>query len=180
MPILLLSVPGLSRKLLDAVPAESALGRLVGSGRLCDFVPDFPAVTCSVQATMTTGQPPSVHGIIANGMATYRSPADAELVDGSNHAEYRRDVSFWEQSNQFLQVPRFWEASGRRTAMLFFQHSMPGFAGTPKPSADLVLTPKPEHGPDGRITSLLWDSLGAAGRDPVVRVDRGGGREGPD
>src|SRR5213078_4308341 len=33
---------------------------------------------------------------------------------------------------------------------------MPGFAGMPKPAADIVLTPKPEHGPDGKLTSLLW------------------------
>jgi hypothetical protein len=43
-----------------------------------------------------------------------------------------------------------------KTALLFFQNSMPGFAGAPRPAADIVITPKPEHGPDGKITSLLW------------------------
>src|SRR5207302_4060415 len=43
-----------------------------------------------------------------------------------------------------------------KTALLFFQNSMPGFAGTPKPAADIVLTPKPEHGPDGKLVSLCW------------------------
>jgi len=33
---------------------------------------------------------------------------------------------------------------------------MPGFAGTPKPAADIVLTPKPDHGPDGKLVSLCW------------------------
>jgi predicted AlkP superfamily pyrophosphatase or phosphodiesterase len=35
---------------------------------------------------------------------------------------------------------------------------MPGFAGELKPAADIVLTPKPDHGPDGKLTSLCWSS----------------------
>jgi predicted AlkP superfamily pyrophosphatase or phosphodiesterase len=35
---------------------------------------------------------------------------------------------------------------------------MPGFAGTPRPAADIVLTPKPDHGPDGKLTSLCWSN----------------------
>jgi predicted AlkP superfamily pyrophosphatase or phosphodiesterase len=33
---------------------------------------------------------------------------------------------------------------------------MPGFAGVPRPAADIVLTPKPDHGPDGKLLSLCW------------------------
>jgi predicted AlkP superfamily pyrophosphatase or phosphodiesterase len=82
------------------------------------------------------------------------------LVDPDNFVEYRRQISFWEQSNQFLDTPRFWQdpvgRSKWKTALLFFQNSMPGFTGPARPSADIVLTPKPEHGPDGKLTSLLW------------------------
>jgi predicted AlkP superfamily pyrophosphatase or phosphodiesterase len=109
---------------------------------------------------LTTGVPPEKHGIIANGIATFRSEADKRLVDPSNYLDYRREVSFWEQSNQFVESPRFWlDASGQskwKTAMLFWQNCMPGFVEPLKPAADIVLTPKPEHGPDGKITSLLW------------------------
>ena len=35
---------------------------------------------------------------------------------------------------------------------------MPGFHGTPRPAADIVLTPKPDHGPDGKLTSLCWSN----------------------
>jgi predicted AlkP superfamily pyrophosphatase or phosphodiesterase len=35
---------------------------------------------------------------------------------------------------------------------------MPGFVEPLKPAADIVITPKPEHGPDGKITSLLWSN----------------------
>jgi predicted AlkP superfamily pyrophosphatase or phosphodiesterase len=155
-----LDVPGLSRSLLSAIPADSALGKWLAQQRIVPLTPTWPAVTCSVQATLTTGTPPSKHGIIANGLPTFRSTDDQALVDASNFATYRKQISFWEQSNQFVQSPRFWQdASGKsrfKTALLFFQNSMPGFSGTPKPAADIVLTPKPDHGPDGKLTSLCW------------------------
>jgi predicted AlkP superfamily pyrophosphatase or phosphodiesterase len=115
-----------------------------------------------VQATLTTGVPPSRHGIVANGVPTFLSTADQALVDASNFESYRKQISFWEQSNQFVQVPRFWQdADGKsryKTALLFFQHCMPGFHGAFKPAADIVLTPKPDHGPDGKLTSLCWSN----------------------
>jgi predicted AlkP superfamily pyrophosphatase or phosphodiesterase len=156
----LLDMPGMSRQLLEAVPPTSALGKWIAQQPIASLTPSWPAVTCSVQATLTTGTPPSKHGIIANGLPTFHSKEDQALVDASNFETYRKEISFWEQSNQFVQSPRFWQdASGKsrfKTALLFFQNSMPGFAGTPKPAADIVLTPKPDHGPDGKLTSLCW------------------------
>lgn len=158
--ICVIDLPGLSRDLLKFVPSASALGRWISSQPVAQLAPSLPAVTCSVQATLTTGTPPARHGIIANGLPTFRSPADQGLVDDSNFAEYRKHISFWEQSNQFLGGPRFWQnedGTGRwKTALLFFQNCMPGFHGTPRPAADIVLTPKPDHGPDGKIVSLCW------------------------
>lgn len=153
--VCVIDMPGLSHERLSAIPATSSLGKWLGRQPVARLTPSWPAVTCSVQATLTTGVPPVRHGIVANGIATYRSPDDQKLIDASNFADYRRDVSFWEQSNQFLQAPRFWQGKFK-TALLFFQHSMPGFAPPLKPAADIVITPKPEHGPDGKITSLLW------------------------
>jgi predicted AlkP superfamily pyrophosphatase or phosphodiesterase len=158
--VCVIDLPGMSRELLKGVPKESAMGKWAATKRVRGLTPTWPAVTCSIQATITTGTPPIRHGIVGNGVATYRSPVDQGLVDASNFAEYRRNVSFWEQSNQFVQVPRFWQhengTSKYKTALLFFQHSMPGFSGTPKPAADIVLTPKPDHGPDGKLVSLCW------------------------
>jgi predicted AlkP superfamily pyrophosphatase or phosphodiesterase len=156
----IIDVPGLSRDLLAEIPPDSALGRWIAGNHVAGLTPSFPAVTCPVQATITTGVGPARHGFIANGIPTFRSADDQSLVDASNFADYRRQISFWEQSNQFLDVPRFWQdAAGRskwKTALLFFQHSMPGFSGKPRPAADIVLTPKPDHGPDGKLTSLCW------------------------
>lgn len=125
---------------------------------MADLRPTWPGVTCSLQATLTTGVGPEVHGVIGNGFATYRSRADADLTDPANLTDYRRKVSFWEQSNQWLETPRVWAGKGRKTALLFFQNCMPGFTGTPSPAADVVLTPKPEHGEGGKLTSLLWSN----------------------
>lgn len=155
-----IDLPGLSHAMVGRVPRATALGKWLCQRTAAPLTPSFPAVTCSVQATLTTGTPPSRHGIIANGLATFRNPADADLTDPDNYSSYRRTISFWEQSNQFVQAPRFWQDPDGRsrypTALLFFQHSMPGFTGEARPAADIVLTPKPDHGPDGKLTSLCW------------------------
>ncbi len=158
--ICVIDVPGLTRDLLAEIPAASALGGWLRNQRILGLTPSFPAVTCSVQATLTTGVDPQRHGIIANGLPTFLSADDQALVDSSNFADFRRQISFWEQSNQFLDVPRFWQdptGKGRwKTALLFLQNCMPGFAGTLRPAADIVLTPKPDHGPDGKLVNLCW------------------------
>ena len=129
--VCLIDIPGLSRDLLQHVPADSKFGQWVATQPIADLRPTWPAVTCSMQATLTTGRLPAEHGIVSNGTATFRSEADQAMVDASNFASHRRNVSFWEQSNQFLEVPRFWQnANGQskyKTAMLFFQNSMPVF-----------------------------------------------------
>src|SRR3954451_15043485 len=107
--VCVIDMPGLSHELLGAIPANSSLGKWLASQPVAPLAPSWPAVTCSVQATLTTGVPPVRHGIVSNGIATFRSPEDQRLIDASNFADYRRDVSFWEQSNQLLQARRFWQ-----------------------------------------------------------------------
>ena len=85
--------------------------------------PSFPAVTCSVQATLLSGTPPSEHGIIANG-----------FFDRDSF-----EVKFWEQPAALVQRPRLWDMlPGQKTAVLFWQNSM--FI-----NADIVVTPRPLH-----------------------------------
>jgi len=129
-----LSVAGLSWS-LSRNAAASAIGSL-GGGR--PMMPSFPAVTCTVQATLTTGAEPSRHGIIANG-----------LFD----REYRK-VSFWEQSNDLVQAPKIWEIAKEKnpefiSAVLFWQNSMGA-------SADVVITPAPIHRADGGMISSCY------------------------
>ncbi len=85
----------------------------------------FPALTCPVQATFRTGQPPAVHGIIANG-----------FMDRTNCR-----TSFWEQAARQVTGARIWDglrARGGTVAMLFWQQSL-------GERADLVLSPAPIH-----------------------------------
>ncbi|MDH3584894.1 MAG: alkaline phosphatase family protein, partial [Phycisphaerae bacterium] len=111
--------------------------------------PQLPAVTMPVQATFTTGVDPSDHGIIANGLPTWRLPEVRSALDLASYVPYRSKVSFWEQSNQLLTAPRVWTKDGRKVALLFVQSSMQG-------AADIVVTPKPEHTADGRMIPKCW------------------------
>ena len=82
--VCVIDMPGLSRALLSSLPAGSALGQWAASRQGANLTPTFPAVTCSVQASLTTGCPPSRHGVIANGMPTFRFPRDQALVDAAS------------------------------------------------------------------------------------------------
>jgi Type I phosphodiesterase / nucleotide pyrophosphatase len=124
------------------------------------YQPALPAVTSTAQATLTTGFTPDQHGIICNGLYTHGNPELHKHLDLSNHADARKNVSFWEQSNSLLQVPRFWHVRGypkKKTAMLFWQNSMPAPDGS-NPAADIVLTPKPAHTPDGKTLTACWSN----------------------
>ncbi len=85
----------------------------------------FPAVTCTVQATMRTAMLPAVHGVVANG----------------RYDRTLRKVMFWEQSAALVGGSRIWRdfrRAGGRVAMLFWQQSM-------GEEVDLLLTPAPIH-----------------------------------
>lgn len=146
--VLLFVVAGLDQRLTSVTPGLTTLGSFVCRK---PFRPVWPAVTSTVQATMTTGVLPEQHGIIANGLYGAGQPELHEHFDLSNFAEFRKHVSFWEQSNTLLQAPRVWQSRQLRTAMLFFQNSMRG-------AADVVVTPKPVHTPDGKTLTACWSN----------------------
>jgi predicted AlkP superfamily pyrophosphatase or phosphodiesterase len=125
-----LIVVGLDGQLLGEVtPNLAALARR-GARRV--LRPVLPAVTCSVQASFTTGLPPSGHGAVANGW-------------------YFRDLSeiwFWRQSNRLIAGEKIWEAAARRDpaftcAKLFWWYNMYS-------SATWAVTPRPMYPADGR------------------------------
>jgi len=125
-----LIVVGLDGQLLgEATPNLAALARR-GARRV--LRPVLPAVTCSVQASFTTGLPPSGHGAVANGW-------------------YFRDLSeiwFWRQSNRLIAGEKIWEAAARRDpaftcAKLFWWYNMYS-------SATWAVTPRPMYPADGR------------------------------
>jgi len=131
--ILLLSVPGLRAEDLPLMPALAALA---ARGQRLPLAPCFPAVTCPVQATLTTGVPPAAHGIVANGLFE-RSTGHLEM---------------WISPDGVHRAPRLWDRLRERrpdlrTAAWFLLQSK-------RATADLVCLPAPKHNPDG--TETMW------------------------
>ncbi|MCG8450095.1 MAG: alkaline phosphatase family protein, partial [Pirellulales bacterium] len=131
--VVLLSIPGLRRHDVDAMPC---LKSLVSGGDAAELVPSFPAVTCPVQANMTTGVPPSEHGVVANGF----------------YWPQRQKVEMWTAANECIERPQLWDImhqhdASLRSATWFPLHSK-------ECGADYVCTPAPIHNPDG--SESLW------------------------
>jgi predicted AlkP superfamily pyrophosphatase or phosphodiesterase len=127
---LVLLVVGLTGELVgEATPSLAALAR---EGACRPLRTILPAVTCSVQATLTTGLLPKDHGIVANGW-------------------YFRDLSevwLWRQSNRLVAGEKVWDAALRRDggftcAKLFWWYNMHS-------TATWSVTPRPMYPADGR------------------------------
>jgi predicted AlkP superfamily pyrophosphatase or phosphodiesterase len=129
MSIVLINAVGLTPRLLPLAPRLSALGAAMA---LRDVV---PAVTCSAQATMLTGQPVDKHGIVGNGWL-FRETGE---------------VRFWQQSNRLMQAEPVYATAKRRAAergrsfkcaKLFWWFNQGA-------EVDISVTPKPHYGIDG-------------------------------
>ncbi len=127
--VVVLDIVGLTPALLAHMPRVRAVGEY-GFQASLDTV--FPAVTCTVQASMVTGGMPSDHGIVGNGW-------------------YFRDlgeVLVWRQSNRLVQGEKVWETARRRdpdftVANLCWWYAMAA-------TTDLTVTPRPVYHADGR------------------------------
>jgi predicted AlkP superfamily pyrophosphatase or phosphodiesterase len=121
---IVLDIVGLEHGHLDSGLAPN-ITKLAESGESASLEPVFPAVTCTVQASILSGKYPRDHGIVANG-----------LYDRDTHI-----VSFWEQPSSLVRAERAWDMSrrnGAKTAALFWQNTM--YA-----NSDIVVTPRPIH-----------------------------------
>jgi predicted AlkP superfamily pyrophosphatase or phosphodiesterase len=132
-PLLVINAVGLTPRLLPHAPR---LGRLAAAGWCVPLGEVTPAVTCTAQATLLTGQWPDVHGVVANGW----------LFRDTN------EVRFWQQSNRLIQVEPVYATARRRaarrgrrfTAAKLFWWFNQGAA------VDWAVTPKPHYAADGR------------------------------
>jgi hypothetical protein len=144
--VLLLSVPGLRHEDLGRMPTLAALA---AAGSSVPLAPGLPALTCPVQATLTTGVRPAVHGIVANG-----------LFDRST-----RHLEMWISPDGVHRAPRLWDRlkAARpelRTAAWFLLQSKHA-------TADLVCLPAPKHNSDGSET--MWCHTRPAGLYETLR-----------
>jgi len=125
-----LIVVGLTPRMLGAATPNLAAFARRGGMRPLRTV--FPAVTCTVHATFTTGLLPSGHGAVANGW-------------------YFRDLAevwLWRQSNRLIAGEKVWEAAKRRDptftcAQMFWWYNMYS-------TVDYSATPRPMYPADGR------------------------------
>lgn len=131
--VVLLSVPGLRRGDLARMPR---LRSLVGEGDATELVAGFPAVTCPVQANMTTGVTPVEHGVVANGFF-WRE---------------RGEVEMWTAGNDCILRPQLWDIMHDHDPSLTAAAWFP--LHSKECGADFVCTPAPIHNPDG--TESLW------------------------
>lgn len=129
-PLLLLNVVGLTHEMLG--PDTPHLSRLAKDGFARPMGTVLPAVTCSAQSTILTGELPREHGIVANGW-------------------YFRDLSevwLWRQSNRLVKGRRIYDEGKRRdssytTAKMFWWYNM--YA-----DVEWSMTPRPSYPADGR------------------------------
>ena len=129
-PVLVILVVGLAPRLIGSnTPCISALAE---RGAMRPLTSVFPAVTCTAQSSLLTGEMPSGHGIVANGW-------------------YFRDlceVLLWRQPNQLVQGEKIWDAARARDpdftcAQMFWWYNM--YA-----NVEYSATPRPMYPADGR------------------------------
>jgi predicted AlkP superfamily pyrophosphatase or phosphodiesterase len=145
---LVLDVVGLTSALVgEHTPNLRALAE---RGVAVPLVTIAPAVTCSVQATFTTGRLPRDHGIVGNGW-------------------YFRELSkvwLWRQSHALVHGDEIWHEARRRDARftcakLFWWFAM-------YDAVDVSITPRPIYRADGRKLPDIWtDPIDL--RDEIVR-----------
>ena len=133
--VLLIDIVGLEPRHLESGDLLPNISKIATGGEYSKMQPVFPAVTCTVQASVLSGKYPNEHGIVSNG-----------LYDRKIH-----NVSFWEQANSLVQTERVWDLIKKKspfnkTAILFGQQTM--FS-----NADIVVTPRPLHMAD---ETIMW------------------------
>jgi len=127
--LIVLDVAGLSPALLESGGCPR-LERFAAQCGLVTLEPVLPALTLSMQATLTTGALPSDHGIVGNGFFD------------RTHMEHR----FWSPSAGLLDRPRIWDTDAKtrpRVAALFWWN----FLGK---GCDVYLNVAPFHLADGK------------------------------
>ena len=131
-PIVLVNAVGLTPRLLPHAPRLAAVVR---AGWTADMPEVVPAVTCTAQGTLLTGEPVNRHGVVANGWL-FRDTTE---------------VRFWQQSNRLIGAEPLYATARRRAAErgLPFKVAKLFWWFNQGAAVDLSVTPKPWYGVDG-------------------------------
>lgn len=129
MAVVVLNTVGLTGRCLKHVPGLAKLASEQWSRPLGEVT---PAVTCTAQASMLTGQLPEVHGIVGNGWL-FRDTME---------------VRFWQQSNALVEAEPLY-VTARRQASKPFTCAKLFWWFNQGAAVDISVTPKPHYGADG-------------------------------
>jgi predicted AlkP superfamily pyrophosphatase or phosphodiesterase len=131
-PLVLINAVGLTARMIADAPR---LRSLAATGWVRPLREVVPAVTCTAQATLLTGRPPSQHGIVANGWL-FRDTGE---------------IRFWQQSNRLLEAEPLYVTARRRAAArgLTFRCAKLFWWFNQGAAVDISVTPKPYYGADG-------------------------------
>jgi predicted AlkP superfamily pyrophosphatase or phosphodiesterase len=131
-PLVLVNAVGLTPRLLPLAPR---LHELAVAGWMRPLREVLPAVTCTAQATLLTGQTPERHGIVANGWL-WRDTGE---------------VRFWQQSNRLIQATPLYVTARKRAAEAgrTFRCAKLFWWFNQGAAVDVSVTPKPYYGADG-------------------------------
>src|SRR5438270_11862896 len=131
-PLVFLNAVGLTPRLLPFAPRLKALA---DQGWVVPLREVLPAVTCTAQAAILTGQTAEGHGVVGNGWL-FRDTGE---------------VRFWQQSNRLLQAEPLYATARRRArergrsfrcAKLFWWFNQGA-------AVEISVTPKPYYAADG-------------------------------
>ena len=145
-PVVVINVVGLTWEMIgDNTPNIRAV---LNDGFGTPMQTVLPAVTCSAQASMVTGQLPAQHGIVGNGW----------------YSRDQAEVQFWKQSNALIQGEKVFQSarnqfSDHTTAKMFWWYNM--YA-----DVNWSVTPRPSYPSDGRKLPDIY-SHPAALRDEL-------------
>ena len=125
-----LDIVGLTRSLIG--PHTPRIKEFLDEGWSARLKEPFPALTCSSQAAMLTGELPAQNGIVANGW----------------YFKDLAEVGFWKQNNSLIQGEKIYDTLKRQypgftCAKLFWWYNMYS-------AADWSVTPRPQYPADGR------------------------------
>jgi predicted AlkP superfamily pyrophosphatase or phosphodiesterase len=132
-PLVIVNAVGLTPRLLPHAPR---LAELACRGWVTPMRDVVPAVTCTAQATLLTGETARRHGIVANGWLFRET----------------QEVRFWQQSNRLIEAEPFYATARRRAARRGrgFKSAKLFWWFNQGAAVDISVTPKPHYAHDGR------------------------------
>jgi predicted AlkP superfamily pyrophosphatase or phosphodiesterase len=128
-PVAIGCFPGLTPRLLPYIPSLQSIAE---EGFRADLKTVFPAVTCTVHATLTTGLTADRHGAVGNGW----------------YSRQHGEIFFWRQGGNLVSGEKVWHAARAAdpsctTAYVCWWYAMDA-------QVDYIVTPRPVYRSDGR------------------------------